>query len=185
MTATGTNVPIDPPSGELPTDDFVSLFSRHQRRLFLYILTQVPHPVDAEEILQETSVVIWRKASQFQPGTNFFAWASQVANFEVMKYRSRRKRDKLQFSDEFLEQVASEAVTRADELEIRRSALMTCIEKLRPQDRELIQQRYAPGETGKNLAESMHRPANSVYQSLGRIRRALMECIQRQLAVES
>ncbi len=177
--------PNETPAGIAPTDDFVSLFSRYQRRLFLYILTQVPNPVDAEEILQETSVVIWRKATQFQPGTNFFAWVSQVANFEVMKFRSRRKREKLQFSDEFLEQVASEAVTRADELEIRRSALMTCIEKLRPQDRELVQQRYAPGETGKNLADSMHRPANSVYQSLGRIRRALMECIQRQLAVES
>lgn len=185
MTVTGTNVPMDPPSGEIPTDDFVSLFSRYQRRLYLYILSQVPHPVDAEEILQETSVVIWRKADQFQPGTNFFAWVSQVANFEVMKYRSRRKREKLQFSDEFIAQVASEAVSRADELELRRNALLHCIEKLRPQDRELIQQRYAPGETGKNVAESMHRPANSVYQSLGRIRRALMECIQRRLAVEN
>ncbi len=113
------------------------------------------------------------------------AWASQVANFEIMKYRSRRKREKLQFSDEFLEQVASEAVSRADELELRRAALTKCIEKLRPHDRELIQQRYAPGETGKNLAEVIHRPANSVYQSLGRIRRTLWECIQRQLAVEN
>ncbi len=185
MTASGIDVPSETPSGEIPTDDFVTLFSRYQRRLYLYILTQVPHPVDAEEILQETSVIIWRKAAQFQPGTNFFAWASQVANFEVMKYRSRRKREKLQFSDEFIEQVAAEAVTRSDELELRRTVLMKCIEKLRPHDRELIQQRYAPGETGKNLAESMHRPANSVYQSLGRIRRTLWECIQRQLAVES
>ncbi|MDP1796206.1 MAG: sigma-70 family RNA polymerase sigma factor [Planctomycetaceae bacterium] len=185
MTTSGIDTLGETPSGELPTDDFVSLFSRYQRRLFLYILTQVPHPVDAEEILQETSVVIWRKAAQFQPGTNFFAWVSQVANFEVMKYRSRRKREKLQFSDEFIAQVATEAVARADELELRRNALLHCIEKLRPQDRELIQQRYAPGETGKNLAESKHRPANSVYQSLGRIRRTLWECIQRQLAVES
>jgi RNA polymerase sigma-70 factor (ECF subfamily) len=45
--------------------------------------------------------------------------------------------------------------------------------------------RYAPGETGKNLAEQIGRPSNSVYQSLGRIRRTLMECIQRRLAAEA
>jgi RNA polymerase sigma-70 factor (ECF subfamily) len=106
---------------------------------------------------------------------------SQIANFEVMKYRSRKKRDRMQFSDEFLETVSKEALERSDELEERRNALIECIQKLRPRDRELIQQRYAPGEKGKHLAEQIGRPANSVYQSLGRIRRALMECIQRRL----
>ncbi len=165
--------------------DFVSLFSRHQRRLYLFILAQIPYPSEAEEILQETNVVIWRKSAQFQLGTNFFAWAAQIATFEIMKYRSRRKRDRLQFSDEFLQEVAAETLQQSDALEHRRTALIECIQKLRPSDRELIQQRYAPGETGKNLAEAVGRPANSVYQSLGRIRRTLWECIQRRLAVES
>lgn len=174
-----------PPTGPRPPDaDFVALFTRTQRRLYLYVLAQVPVPVDAEEILQETNVVIWRKAGQFQAGTNFFAWAAQIANFEVMKFRSRRKRDKLQFNDEFIEHIAEEALQRADELEERQAALLHCIQRLRPADRELIQQRYAPGETGKNLAEAAGRPANSVYQSLGRIRRTLWECIQRRLAAE-
>lgn len=174
-----------PPADAAAQSDFVGLFSRHQRRLYLFILAQIPYPSEAEEILQETNVVIWRKADQFQLGTNFFAWAAQIATFEIMKYRSRRKRDRLQFSDEFLQEVAAETLQQSDALEHRRTALIECIQKLRPSDRELIQQRYAPGETGKNLAEAVGRPANSVYQSLGRIRRTLWECIQRRLAVES
>lgn len=165
-----------------PSAEFLQLFTHHQRRLFLYILSQIPNPIDAEEVQQETNVVIWSKYSQFRPGTNFLAWVSQIANFEVMKFRSRRKRDRMQFSDEFLETVSREALERSDELEERRKALIECIEKLRPKDRELIQQRYAPGERGKHLAEQIGRPANSVYQSLGRIRRSLMECIQRRLS---
>jgi RNA polymerase sigma-70 factor (ECF subfamily) len=164
-----------------PNGEFVQLFTHHQRRLFLYILSQVSNPVEAEEILQETNVVIWSKSSKFQSGTNFLAWVSQIANFEVMKHRTRRRREKLVFSDEFLETVAQTILERSEELEMRRAALADCLEKLRPKDRVLIEQRYAPGERGKHLAEQIGRPANSVYQSLGRIRRTLLECIQQRL----
>ena len=167
-----------------PDAEFVQLFTRNQRRLFLHILAQVPHPVDAEEILQDVNIIAWSKFSQFQAGTNFPAWIAQIATFEIMKYRSRKRRERLQFSEEYLEAVAQESLVRSEDLEARRAALVQCIQKLRPRDRELIQQRYAPGESGKALAETIGRPANSVYQSLGRIRRTLLECIERRLATE-
>lgn len=169
----------------LPDPEFVQLFTRYQRRLFLLILAQIHDPIEAEEVLQNVNLVIWKKCGQFQIGTNFLAWSAAIVNYEVMKYRSRRGRDRHVFSEEFLSAVAAESVDRAEELEQRRAALKECIQKLRPQDQELIEQRYAPGETGKNLAEHVGRPANSVYQSLGRIRRTLMECIQRRLASET
>ena len=176
-----TEARTEPVSPVAPSPEFVQLFTHHQRRLFLYILSQIPNPIEAEEVQQETNVVIWSKFAQFRPGTNFQAWVSQIATFEVLKYRSRKKRDRIQFSDEFLETVSREALERSDELEERRKALVECMGKLRPRDRELIEQRYAPGEKGKHLAEQIGRPANSVYQSLGRIRRSLMECITRRM----
>lgn len=178
-----TSAAVGPPA--VPDAEFVQLFTRHQRRLYLYILSQVPNPVAAEEILQDANVVIWSKFRQFQAGTNFLAWCTQIANYEILKHRARQKREKLQFSDEFLQHIAQESLARSDELERRREALIECLQKLKPRDRELIQRRYAPGESGKHLAETLGRPSNSVYQSLGRIRRTLWECIQRRLAVES
>lgn len=171
--------------GDSPDGDFVQMLTRYQRRLFLHILAQVPYPVDADEILQETSIIAWDKFQQFRPGTNFLAWVSQIATFEIMKYRSRRRRERLQFSEEFLEAVAQESIAQEDTLEARRAALVHCIQKLRERDRQLIQQRYSPGESGKGLAETVGRPANSVYQSLGRIRRTLLECINRRMAASS
>ena len=167
-----------------PSADFVQLFTRSQRRLYLFILSQVQSPNQAEEILQDTNVIVLAKHHQFQPGTNFLAWSCQIANYEILKFRAKRKREKLVFSDDVLQMVAAEALTRADDLELRRTALMDCLTRLRPRDRELIQSRYAPGHTGKDLAEEVGRPANSVYQSLGRIRRSLWECIQRRLTAE-
>ena len=74
-----------------PREEFIKLFTRYQRRVFLFILSQVPSPVDAEEIHQETNVIIWRKFDRFELGTNFLAWACQIANYEVLKYRSRQR----------------------------------------------------------------------------------------------
>lgn len=168
-----------------PSAEFIQDFTRNQRRLYLFILAQIPNPVDAEEVLQETNVVIWRKYSQFAPGSNFFAWACQIANFEVLKFRERKHRDRLYFSDEFVQQIADEALDNQEFLELRRKALAHCLSKLRPRDRELVEQRYAPGNNGKGVAEYLQRPVNSVYQSLGRIRKTLMECITRRLTAEA
>jgi len=168
-----------------PREEFIKLFTRYQRRVFLFILSQVPNPVDAEEIHQETNVIIWRKFDRFELGTNFLAWSCQIANYEVLKYRQRQRRDRHLFSDEFVRQVASDAVEQADELEQRRQYLAVCLSKLKSNDLELIQQRYASGESGKSVAELIGRPINSVYQSLSRIRRTLLECVNRQIRAQA
>lgn len=169
-----------------PADaEFIQLFTRYQRKLYLFILAQIPYPVDAEEILQNANLVIWRKCGEFRPGSNFLAWASQIARYEVLKHLERRRRDRIQFTPEFIEQIADEALVDSSELELRRQALAVCLGKLRDQDRELIQLRYTPGENGTSIAESLNRPVNSIYQSLARIRRTLLECVNRRLAAEA
>jgi len=163
-------------------EEFVLLFTQHQRRLYLHILAQVASPFDAEEIMQDVNVVIWKKFHQFELGTNFWAWICRIANFEILRYRHKKKQKRQRFSDQFVELLAEETESTSDLMERRAQALSLCIGKLRPKDRNLIQQRYQPGENGKSLARSLGRPLNSVYQSLGRIRRSLLECIQRELA---
>jgi DNA-directed RNA polymerase specialized sigma24 family protein len=74
-----TSTANHPPPGS-PSPEFVQLFTHYQRRLFLYILSQLPNPIEAEEVQQETNVVIWSKFAQFREGTNFLAWVSQIAN---------------------------------------------------------------------------------------------------------
>lgn len=166
----------------LPTDEFVQLFTRSQRSLYLHILALLPNPLDAEEVLQETNVIIWNKCHQFEMGTNFLAWARQIATYEVLRLREKKARDRHQFSEEFIHRIAEEVELEDPHLEARRRALMTCLGTLRPADRELIQYRYAEGQSGQSVAELLGRPANSVYQSLGRIRRALAECVKKRLA---
>lgn len=171
-------VPQDPTT-------FVPLFTKAQRPLFLFILGLTGSSQDAEEILANTNLVIWSKADQFQEGTSFFAWACQIARYEVLQHRQRYRRDKLKFSDEFVDAVSEESLVRLDDSDLRRQALELCLQKLPSRDRDLIRDRYRPGTTGKSVASDIGRPQNAVYQSLGRIRRVLLECIQRRLAEET
>ena len=45
------------------------LMTQHQRRIFGYLYTLVPDRHDAEDLLQETSLVICEKFHEFRPGT--------------------------------------------------------------------------------------------------------------------
>ncbi len=162
-----------------PSSEFIQQFTRSQRQLFLRILRLIPNPFDAEEVLQETNLVVWRKAADFTAGSNFLAWAGRIAHYEVLKFRERKHRDLLTFSDRFVEALAVDQEYDSQGSEERRLQLARCLAQLREQDRELIRRRYTPGETGKSLAEAIGRPANAVYQSLSRIRRTLLECLTR------
>lgn len=163
------------------TEEFIREFSAGQRQLFLSILPVVGNPTDAEEVLQDTNVIVWAKREQFTPGTNFLAWARAIARLETLRFL-RKKRSRLRLLDQsVLSQIAEQSETRAGDSELRYSALQHCIEKLRKPDRELLKLRYSPGMNGDLAAAKLNRPPNSVYQSLGRIRRALAECVRLRL----
>ena len=83
------------------------MVTRYQQRVYLFILSLLPNPADAEEVLQETNLVLWRKFEEFEPGTNFKAWAFQTAYYKIQSFLSRQERDRARFGDEFLEKVAA------------------------------------------------------------------------------
>jgi RNA polymerase sigma-70 factor (ECF subfamily) len=174
--------PTDSAKSSGPGQDFVRLFTQAQRSLYLFILPLVHSSADAEEVLQETNVVILSKWSQFEPGTNFIAWCRAIARLEVFRFRRGRHHKLKLLDDDVIEQLAERIEEQSADQDRRRDALSACIGKLREQDRELIRRRYAAGATGDDVAEHLGRPANSVYQSLGRIRRVLLECIRRRIA---
>ena len=172
-----------------PDEQFLRDFTASQRRLFLVILSQVGRPADAEEILQNANLAIWRKAHTFEPGTNFAAWTAKVAHFEVLRWREKKGRDKLRFSDEFVAAVARESESDPTFWDERRRVLNTCLTKLSAKDRDLLKRRYTPAADGsevpgKDVAAALGRPVNAVYQSLGRIKKVLTECVRRELSAK-
>ena len=136
----------DPHSETESRKRLVALMTRHQRQIFSYIYTLVPNRYDAEDLLQETSVVICEKFDDFRPGTDFVAWACQIAYWRIRYSRQKFARSKVVFNDEVMEAVSHTAATMAEEVSPMQSALAQCLTKLNDRDRRMILTRYERGE---------------------------------------
>jgi RNA polymerase sigma-70 factor (ECF subfamily) len=163
-------------------DAFSSRLVAVQRRLYSYILTLVPSLTDADDILQETNAVLLRKRNEFEPNTEFGAWACRVAYFEVLSYRRRkqRQRARMLISDEqLLDRLSEEATERyADDESVPIAKLERCMGKLSPLYQELLGLRYRQNQSSEQIAADMGRSASAIRQLLYRIRTQLLTCLR-------
>ncbi|MAT69718.1 MAG: hypothetical protein CMJ58_09355 [Planctomycetaceae bacterium] len=166
--------------------EFLRLFARAQRPLHAYIVAWVYDSNVAADLLQETNIILWQKFELYESGTSFLAWAREIARRVILQHRRLTATGATMLPPELLEGFAT-SFSDAGEMEAtdrRGEALSQCLEKLPGKDRELIRARYAPGASVSAIAKQLDRTVNSVSQSLRRIRRALAECIRRNLRVE-
>ncbi len=163
----------------------MSLMTRHQRQIFGYIHTLVPGRADAEDILQETNLVICKKFEEFKEGTDFVAWACQIAWWNVRRARQKFARAKVVFDDDVLESVAGTAATMMEELDHRHEALAHCLGRLHPRDRDLLLTRYEPGGGVEAAAQRCGRSMEAAYKALMRLRKLLHDCITQKLSTET
>ena len=159
------------------SDDFLQLITEFQGRLFGYVLSMLGDVDQANEVLQETNLVLWRKSNEFQAGSDFKAWSFRVAHFQVMAFRQRQIRDRLVFSDEVIERVSRDAATQDEAYEQRIALLGACIDNLSERNRDVLCRFYEQGESLEAIAASLKRTANAVGQMLFRIRKLLIECV--------
>lgn len=173
------------PQSHLEQSDFMRLFVRHERDLRVFARTLLPNWPAVDDVLQEASVVMWKKLHQLEKEEDFFTWARVIVRYEALRARRNAARDRLVLSEETLELLANEAMpTTGDELEKEREALSSCLEKLGDKQRELVFAASMRDGGVKELAEATNRTANSLYKLIGRLRSALRECVQRELQTQ-
>lgn len=104
-----------------------------------------------------------------------------------MAYRKRRQRRGAReyFDDELISRLADEATERVQEEDSRQFALQRCLQKLKPEQRQLIAERYEPGGCVNDMAERIGKSPKAVSESLRRIRKNLMTCIERAVSQEA
>jgi RNA polymerase sigma-70 factor (ECF subfamily) len=160
-------------------DQFVLELTEAQPRLYGFVYKRLLDAEQARDVLQETNLVLWRRAAEFKPGTNFMAWAYRIAHFQILALRQKYARERLLFSDELLMKLLDEEAEPSEVKLDRLNALQQCLAEAGEQPRVLIAKRYAEGVPVQEIARNLNKTANAVSRSLHRIREALMECIER------
>ena len=164
--------------------EYTRLVARHKDQIFSFIYSLVHTTADAEDLFQETCLVLWEKFEQFEPGTDFVAWACTTAQFKVLNFMRRKSRDRHFFSMEFITQLCEMQADQSELLDARSQALVDCVQKLPEKDRQLVELCYGGTESIKQVAKRIDRTAGSVYESLRRIRRVLFSCVNRNVATD-
>ena len=166
-------------------DRFSELLTKNYRSLYGYIYAQVRNFSDTEELLQDTSLVLWQKFDEFDPQTKFTTWACQVAKFTVLNFL-RKKQRRTKFTEEFHEHllsVAAESSEPSDDL--WRDALEHCVDELPPDQREMLWDFYDDRKSAKQIAGERSRHPAGIYGSLHHIRRKLLSCMKRFVGSEA
>jgi RNA polymerase sigma-70 factor (ECF subfamily) len=174
----------EPAAGEA-YERFVRLLVQHEAAVRAFVRPLVGTWNDLDDVIQQTCLVLWRKFDEFEPGTDFRAWACTIARFEVLKHHRAKARDRHVFSEELLGLLAEEGAAELARRERERRALEGCLQRLPERHMELVRCCYAGDRTIREVAEAVGRTAKSVYRVLDRVRVSLLECIERSLAEEA
>lgn len=168
----------------LDESDFLRLFVKHAAALQAFARVLLPTWDWVDEVLQQASVVMWKKREQLESEAGYLPWAKTIVRFEVLRLRRNQARDRHLFSEEVLELLANEAAAAsASQWEREQQALRECLDRLEPHHRELVLAPYAGEVRVARIAEQTGRTVNSLYKLLGRLREKLTQCVQLRLAM--
>jgi RNA polymerase sigma-70 factor (ECF subfamily) len=163
---------------------FLRSFTTHEPAIRAHVRRLVPARADADDVMQEISVVLWEKFDTLHEGADFKAWAFGVARYEVLAWLRDRGRDRLVLDEEVISKIAEETTAMEPLLERQREALELCMKKVPEEQRGLLMQAYQPESSIQTVAQRSGRTVPGFYQWLHRMRQKLLECIRRAMAQE-
>ena len=165
------------------TDErFMRHWTRAQPVIAGYVSSMVPDVHEADDLLQETAVVLLRKFGDYDPRRPFVAWALGIAKLEILSARRRHARGFLTYHGDLMDAVAGAYGEMAPELISRAGALRRCLQKIEGRAREMLRLRYEESLKPREIAERLAVAAGNVRARLSRIRSSLASCVARALA---
>jgi RNA polymerase sigma-70 factor (ECF subfamily) len=162
-----------------PAEQVQMLFVRHEGAIRAFVRALQPSLADADDVLQETFLTVSRKASSFELGTNFVAWACGIARLKVLESFRRQKRANA-LSEAALIALADESPSE-NMTQLREAALSRCVEKLAPKSRDLLWRRYSGRQDSDEMAAGLGMTSIAVRVALSKVRAFLRDCVSTEL----
>jgi RNA polymerase sigma-70 factor (ECF subfamily) len=165
---------------------FIEQVRQEHTRLRAFIRSLGVRAEAVDDVAQECFILALEKLDQFERGTDFGAWVRGMARRLVMNLLRKEQRRQLILSDAVTHFMADTADEPVDDTTAERAeALRACVGQLPERSRELVRMRYFEDLTPGAIASLLERTANDVRQILFRLRRALLDCVEKRLREEN
>jgi RNA polymerase sigma-70 factor (ECF subfamily) len=150
------------------------LFLENQAGLYGYVLSIVRDFSLAQDIVQDTFLIVTRKAAQFDPNTNFVAWVYTIARYEALASMRRLARPAL--AEETLQLLLAQQEPGPPEHII--AIVRSCMKKLTPNVQRMLSLRYEDALKPAEIARLLGWTSNAVSVAICRARLELRKCVK-------
>ncbi len=153
-----------------------ALYRRHGRLLYSLLVRMLVNEMEAQEVMQDTFVQIWRRAHKYDVGRSSpMAWMIMIARglaFDHLRARSRRSAGHAAYEQEVasleVEEINKSRQTERDELA---AACATALHSLPEHQGRALQLAFLRGWTHEEIASAAGEPLGTIK---ARIRRGLL-----------
>lgn len=150
---------------------------RHAPALHAWVRSRTPDAREAEEIVQETLILAWRKYDQYDSSRGSErAWLFGIARNVAAGHHRRRPRHLRAVSDDDLPDATAE---RDLQREVETSHVRDALWTLSEAHRQVVVETYYRGRTVREAAERLSIPEGTVKSRLYHAMRALRRELER------
>jgi RNA polymerase sigma-70 factor (ECF subfamily) len=171
---------MTPDADRLLMEQFIS----NQDMLYGYIVSILPNWADADEVFQETSLILWEKRASYDPERSFIAWAYGIARNVALNFVRRNRTTGATLSPELFGKIEEIRLRMGDALQRQAEVLQQCLGRLSETQRVFVMNCYSADVPLAQVAGRLGVSENAVYLRLSRLRKTLLDCIRRTLRKE-
>ncbi|MEM7474303.1 MAG: sigma-70 family RNA polymerase sigma factor [Planctomycetota bacterium] len=161
----------------LEQEEFLRLLLKSEREILRYVMAIVPRVADAQEIVQDTAVALWKHVDQYDPSRPFVPWACRFAANHAKEFLRKRGRWYGFLEEEVAALLLERREQLAPQLDQRMEPLRDCVRELPEHNRRLIEKYYFDQKTVEEISSEVNRSVDALYKSLQRVRGILMQCV--------
>lgn len=157
---------------------FNCLYEHYGQRLYAYALRLTENPAQAEDILQESMLIVWRKAATYRGEGSVKAWLLSIIRNKCMQLFRQKPTESIEGSDlDFADEAIpmEKDISQQDE----RSRVREALQRLSPEHREVLELVFYQGLNQKEVAQVCRCPVGTVKSRLSYARQQLRGILSR------
>jgi len=152
-----------------------ALYRRRGALLYSLLVRMLGREMEAQEILQDTFVLVWRRAHEYDPARSSpLAWMVMIARgrgLDQLRARARRNANHAAYEQEMMSLELETKETRQTERDELAAACATALNELPEAQGHALQLAFLRGWTHEEIASAVGEPLGTIK---ARVRRGLL-----------
>jgi RNA polymerase sigma factor (sigma-70 family) len=161
---------------------FAEVYDRYRPRLVRFVMRLMRRPELAEEVVNDTMIVVWQMAGRFRGASRVSTWILGIAYRTTLK---RLRRISTRAEDSLDEEIpATDGATPDIALsrEQWRERIQRALQQLSPEQRAVVELTFYEGCSYREVAEIVGCPENTVKTRMFHARKRLRRLLQNPFA---